>query len=73
VATGSKDGTVRIWGSESGREPLAIQTADGIPKAWKFDAVADQTTLEIYTLEKTDPFAGPALDNVRVVAVAAMK
>jgi hypothetical protein len=35
----------------------------------EFVAVADETTLEIYTLETTDPTRGPALDNVRVVRV----
>ncbi len=44
-----------------------------VRKAWEFEAVAGRTTLEIYTLEKTDPVSGPALDDVRVVAVAMRK
>ena len=44
-----------------------------VRKSWEFEAVAGRTTLEIYTLEKTDPVAGPALDDVRVVAVAEKK
>ncbi len=39
-----------------------------VTRTWEFDAVTDETTLEFYTVEKTDPTAGPALDNVRVVA-----
>ena len=42
-------------------------------RSWEFDAVADRTTLEIDTLEETDPVAVPALDDVRVVAVAEKK
>jgi hypothetical protein len=38
-------------------------------KSWEFEAVAKETTLEFYTLETTDPYCGPALDDVRVVAV----
>ena len=40
-----------------------------VKKSWEFEAVADRTTLEIYTLEKTDPVTGPHLDDVRVVEV----
>jgi choice-of-anchor C domain-containing protein len=46
--------------------------ADGMgwtTKQWEFDAVDSQTTLEFYTLEKSAPVAGPALDNVRVEPV----
>jgi len=39
----------------------------------EIEAAAGETTLEIYTLEKKDPNAGPALDNVRVVAVPGKK
>ncbi len=42
-------------------------------RTWEFEAVAGETTLEIFSLEKKDPNAGPALDNVRVVAVAGRK
>jgi choice-of-anchor C domain-containing protein len=38
-------------------------------KEWVFTADADETELEIYTLETEDPNCGPALDNVAVVAV----
>jgi choice-of-anchor C domain-containing protein len=44
-----------------------------VKKEWEFDAVADQTTLEIRTLEDRDPFKGPALDDVSVVAVPRTK
>jgi len=50
-----------------------IENMGWVTNEWEFDAVADQTTLEIFTLEKTDPVAGPALDNVRVEAVPARK
>jgi choice-of-anchor C domain-containing protein len=40
-----------------------------VTKEWKFNAVADQTTLEFYTMEKKDPVKGPAIDNVRVEVV----
>jgi choice-of-anchor C domain-containing protein len=40
-----------------------------VTRAWEFTAVADETTLEIYTLETTDPVAGPALDDVWVIAL----
>jgi choice-of-anchor C domain-containing protein len=42
-------------------------------KSWEFEATGPETTLEIYTLETTEPFAGPALDNVRVVPVPPRK
>lgn len=38
-------------------------------KSWEFDAVSTETTLEIHTLDDEDELAGPALDDVRVVAV----
>ena len=38
-------------------------------KTWDFIAIADHTSLEIHTLETTDPNCGPLLDNVSVVAV----
>jgi choice-of-anchor C domain-containing protein len=34
--------------------------------SWEFKAVADKTTLEIHTLETSDPFRGPVLDHVSV-------
>jgi hypothetical protein len=40
-----------------------------VTKTWEFTAIADHTTLEIHTLETEDPLAGPALDNVVVVAI----
>jgi choice-of-anchor C domain-containing protein len=36
-------------------------------KSWRFTARAMRTTLEFYTLMKTDPACGPAIDAVRVV------
>jgi choice-of-anchor C domain-containing protein len=36
---------------------------------WDFTAAGDTTTLEIHTLETTDPEQGPVLDNVSVLAV----
>jgi hypothetical protein len=42
-------------------------------KTWEFEATAEETTLEIYTLEMKDPYAGPALDNVRVVMIPLRK
>ena len=36
---------------------------------WEFEAIADETTLEIYTLETTDEFAGPTIDDVWVLPV----
>ncbi|HEX3998042.1 MAG TPA: choice-of-anchor C family protein [Pirellulales bacterium] len=47
----------------------SLQAMGWSTKTWEFVAVADETTLEIYTLETTDPTRGPALDNVRVVRV----
>jgi choice-of-anchor C domain-containing protein len=35
--------------------------------SWEFTAAADRTTLEIHTLETTDPEQGPVLDNVCVL------
>ncbi len=40
-----------------------------VRKSWKFVAVAGETTLEFHTLDDEDDLAGPALDDVRVVAV----
>jgi choice-of-anchor C domain-containing protein len=36
---------------------------------WEFVAVADQTTLELYSIDMSDPIRGPTLDNVSVVAL----
>jgi choice-of-anchor C domain-containing protein len=36
---------------------------------WQFEAIASRTVLELRTLETTDPYAGPALDEVRVDAL----
>jgi eukaryotic-like serine/threonine-protein kinase len=41
-----------------------------VTKEWEFDANADETTLEIFTLEQKDNCKGPAIDDVRVVPVA---
>jgi len=42
-------------------------------KTWEFVAVADETTLELHTLDDEDGFGGPAIDNVRVVAIPEKK
>jgi choice-of-anchor C domain-containing protein len=44
-----------------------------VTKTWEFEAVDEETTLEIYTLETEADKWGPALDNVRVVAAGAKK
>jgi hypothetical protein len=41
--------------------------------AWEFKAVDEETTLEFYTVTKTDPYAGAYIDNVRVGVVAGEK
>jgi len=49
------------------------KTADNmgwVTKEWEFDADDEQTKLEIRTLERSDPFRGPALDDVRVTAIS---
>ena len=38
-------------------------------KTWEFKAVDTQTTLEFHTAMTEEPYGGPALDNVSVVAV----
>ncbi len=40
-----------------------------VKKSWEFVATEAETTLEIHTLDDEDDLAGPALDDVRVVAV----
>ncbi len=37
-------------------------------KTWEFVAVGGETSLEFYSLDRKNPFFGPALDDVRVVA-----
>jgi choice-of-anchor C domain-containing protein len=39
-----------------------------VTKTWEFTAEGAETTLELYDAMTDDPFAGPALDNVSVVA-----
>lgn len=38
-------------------------------KTWEFEATDASTTLELYTLEDTDPCCGPLLDDVKVVMI----
>jgi choice-of-anchor C domain-containing protein len=38
-------------------------------QVWEFEAIADETTLEIYTLENTEGLAGPVIDDVWVLPV----
>jgi choice-of-anchor C domain-containing protein len=40
-----------------------------VTKTWEFTAEDARTTLEFFNAMTEDPFAGPALDNVSVVAV----
>jgi eukaryotic-like serine/threonine-protein kinase len=40
---------------------------------WEFEAIAEETTLEIYTLETTDEFAGPVIDDVWVLPLPAKR
>ncbi len=40
---------------------------------WEFTAIADETTLEIYTLETTEGLAGPVIDDVWVLPVPVKK
>jgi hypothetical protein len=40
-----------------------------VTKTWEFTANAAETTLELYDAMTEDPFSGPALDNVSVMAV----
>lgn len=42
-------------------------------KTWDFVAIATETTLEIHTLQTTVPEFGPVIDDVSVIAVAAVK
>jgi choice-of-anchor C domain-containing protein len=42
-------------------------------KVWEFVAIAEETTLEIYTLETTEEFAGPVIDDVWVLPVPEKK
>jgi choice-of-anchor C domain-containing protein len=64
VRAAGKKGEFRCDGSKATYENMGWKT-----HTWQFKAVADKTTLEIHTLETTDPERGPALDNVSVVAV----
>jgi choice-of-anchor C domain-containing protein len=49
----------------------SLKNMGWVLKEWEFDATDSQTTLEFYTLETRDGAHGPALDDVRVVPVAA--
>jgi hypothetical protein len=42
-------------------------------KTWEFVATGGETTLEFFTLDKTDRGCGPYLDDVRVVALPGIK
>jgi choice-of-anchor C domain-containing protein len=43
------------------------KSLDWTTKTFEFTAVADETTLEFYTLDRHDPFKGPLIDDVRVI------
>jgi choice-of-anchor C domain-containing protein len=64
VRAAGKKGEFRCNGSKATPENMGWKT-----HTWFFKAVADKTTLEIHTLETTDPEQGPALDNVSVMVV----
>jgi hypothetical protein len=64
VRAAGKKGEFRCDGSKTSRQEMGW-----VKHAWEFQALADKTTLEIHTLETTDPVQGPALDNVSVMAV----
>jgi choice-of-anchor C domain-containing protein len=62
------------------KEEFAFDATDRKPDnmgwieyAWEFEAVAERTTLEFHTVMDSDPYFGPALDNVRVWAVPGKK
>ncbi len=63
----SAAGTKMTFTAESKRK--SWKNLDWITKTLEFTAVADRTTLELYTLDKRDQFAGPLIDNVRVIEV----
>jgi choice-of-anchor C domain-containing protein len=46
-----------------------VQDMGWVQKTWEFTATGAETTLELFNAMTEDPFAGPALDNVSVVAV----
>ena len=46
----------------------SVDNMGWVQQQWEFEAAADQTTLEFATADRRDEYAGPALDNVRVVA-----
>jgi choice-of-anchor C domain-containing protein len=50
------------------------KTADNmgwVTKTWEFEAIDDETAIEFHTLETDADKWGPALDNVRVIAIRA--
>jgi choice-of-anchor C domain-containing protein len=65
VRAAGKKGEFRCDGTKTSRAQMGWEK-----HAWEFQALADKTTLEIHTLETTDPLQGPTLDNVSVVAIA---
>jgi choice-of-anchor C domain-containing protein len=82
LSSGGEDPIVkRVGVAAAGKRAVFAFDATGktrdnmgwLRKTWEFEAVADRTTLEIYTMEETDPVAGPSIDDVRVVAVSGRK
>jgi choice-of-anchor C domain-containing protein len=61
----SAAGTKMVFTAES--KTKSWKNLDWTTKTFEFTAVADEATLELYTLDKHDPKAGPLIDNVRVV------
>jgi len=50
----------------TGRSPEAMGRQE---TTWEFTATDTQTTLELYSLDMSNPYGGPTLDNVSVVAL----
>jgi hypothetical protein len=50
-----------------------VESLGWATKTWELVAAGRETTLELNTLEKTDPNCGPLLDDVRVVALPESK
>ena len=63
-----------IWvEAATDKKKFEVQSGEGTKEklawtkvTWEFTAIGDQTTLEIYTTEKGDNFAGPIIDEVSV-------
>ena len=63
----SAAGTKRTFTVESKIKTKWSKPLDWTLETFEFTAAADETTLEIYTLDTRDPFLGPLIDDVRVI------